>query len=283
MLTGYSDINAAIDAVNKGGIFRYITKPWNDEDLLLLVKAAFEHYALVQQNKQLTTELQEKNQALEEFNTTLETKVEERTRALKKTYQKNLALTDQLQKKLKELEAKDRIQQHLLTIHELEDTLNIVLEVIVDVVQVDRVVIHLVDETDGTLRPVAGVENDDKEGRVPEHKLKDLQDRPVYKKVLDRMLEQGKSVRVKAQHITVQGEAFKVPSFAVVPILKGEERLGAIEVDRHVSGHPIEEAETETILSFCVQAAIAISDSQMRTEMADWDGDLGDVLDEFSD
>jgi FixJ family two-component response regulator len=281
MLTGYSDINAAIDAVNKGGIFRYITKPWNDEDLLLVVKAAFEHYTLVQQNKQLTTELQEKNQALEEFNTALETKVEERTRALKKAYEKNLKLTDQLQKKLKELEAKDRIQQYLLTIHELEETLQIVLEVIVDVIEVDRAVIHLVDETDGTLRPAAGVENDGTEGHVPEHKLKDLQDRPVYKKVLDRMLEQGAPVRVKAQHIAVQGKAFEVPPFAVVPILKGEERLGAIEVDRHLSGRPIEATETETILSFCVQAAIAISDSQMRAEIADWEVDLEDVLDEF--
>ncbi|MCK5404869.1 MAG: response regulator, partial [Desulfobulbaceae bacterium] len=30
VLTGYADINAAVDAVNRGGIYRYIMKPWND-------------------------------------------------------------------------------------------------------------------------------------------------------------------------------------------------------------------------------------------------------------
>ena len=281
MLTGHSDVSAAMDAINKGGIYRYLTKPWNDDDLLLVVQAAFKHFGLVQHNRELTAELQEKNQVLEEFNTALETKVEERTKALKKTYEKNLKLTAQLQKKVKELEAKDRIQQHLLTIHELEETLQIVLEVIVDVVEVDRAVIHLVNDTDGLLQPVAGVGNDGKEGRVPEHNLQALLNRPVYKQVFGRMLEQGKPVRIKAQRINHQGEIFDVPHFAAVPILKGEERLGAIEVDRHVSGHPIGETETETILSFCMQAAIAISDSQMRAEMADWEGDLEDVLDEL--
>ena len=37
LLTGYSDINAVADAINRGGAYRYITKPWNDEELLQII------------------------------------------------------------------------------------------------------------------------------------------------------------------------------------------------------------------------------------------------------
>ncbi|MBU4228810.1 MAG: response regulator, partial [Proteobacteria bacterium] len=34
LLTGYADVNAAIDAINRGGTFRYLNKPWNDDELV---------------------------------------------------------------------------------------------------------------------------------------------------------------------------------------------------------------------------------------------------------
>ena len=37
VLTGYADITAAMDAINLGGIYRYLVKPWNDDDLKLSV------------------------------------------------------------------------------------------------------------------------------------------------------------------------------------------------------------------------------------------------------
>ena len=43
LLTGYSDMDAVIHAVNRGEIQRYLTKPWNDDDLLLQVRQALEH------------------------------------------------------------------------------------------------------------------------------------------------------------------------------------------------------------------------------------------------
>ena len=53
LLSGCSDIDAAIEAVNKGEIHRYLTKPWNDEDLLLQVRESLEHYALSSENRRL--------------------------------------------------------------------------------------------------------------------------------------------------------------------------------------------------------------------------------------
>ena len=44
LLTGYADMEAVIKAVNNGGINRYLTKPWNDEALLLQVHQCLEHF-----------------------------------------------------------------------------------------------------------------------------------------------------------------------------------------------------------------------------------------------
>jgi response regulator RpfG family c-di-GMP phosphodiesterase len=53
LLTGYSEMDAIVDAINKGEIHRYLTKPWNDDDLLLQVRQSLEHYELVSENKRL--------------------------------------------------------------------------------------------------------------------------------------------------------------------------------------------------------------------------------------
>ena len=42
LLTGFSDINAVIDAVNKGRIFKYLTKPWDDNELRMSIEAGYE-------------------------------------------------------------------------------------------------------------------------------------------------------------------------------------------------------------------------------------------------
>jgi CheY-like chemotaxis protein len=52
LLTGYSDIQSTIDAVNKGRIYYYCSKPWNDEDLKLLVRNALEQKTAERKNSQ---------------------------------------------------------------------------------------------------------------------------------------------------------------------------------------------------------------------------------------
>ncbi len=47
MLTGYADINAVMAAINKGEVTRFITKPWNDEELKFLVRDGVERYGLI--------------------------------------------------------------------------------------------------------------------------------------------------------------------------------------------------------------------------------------------
>ena len=53
MLTGYADVQSIMGAVNEGAVYKFITKPWNDEDLRLTVSLALQQYVLIQENRQL--------------------------------------------------------------------------------------------------------------------------------------------------------------------------------------------------------------------------------------
>jgi len=83
LLTGYSDIRAVEDAVNKGKIRRYVTKPWNDEALLSQIRQAIEEVELRRENERLTLLTQKQNRQLYEIGLALEKKVRERTHELK--------------------------------------------------------------------------------------------------------------------------------------------------------------------------------------------------------
>ncbi len=87
VLTGYTDVEAIIQAINKGRVYRYITKPWSKDDLKITIDHALETYELKQQNRKLFTDL-------EEANLTLEKKVIERT---KKIESQRREITDSIQ------------------------------------------------------------------------------------------------------------------------------------------------------------------------------------------
>ena len=90
LLTGYSDMDAIVDAVNRGEIHRYLTKPWNDDDLLLQVRQALEQYELVVENRRLLALTTRQNKKLRDLNKQLEKKVAERSREI---VEKNVELS----------------------------------------------------------------------------------------------------------------------------------------------------------------------------------------------
>jgi signal transduction histidine kinase len=71
LFTAYTDLKTVIDAINQGSVYRYITKPWEPQDLLAVLRQAVEHYNLVAERKRLLAELQEKNRQLEAINAEL--------------------------------------------------------------------------------------------------------------------------------------------------------------------------------------------------------------------
>jgi class 3 adenylate cyclase len=58
ILTGYSDVEAIIKSINAGQVFRYITKPWNKDELRLSIENARQLYELSAQNRNLVVDLQ---------------------------------------------------------------------------------------------------------------------------------------------------------------------------------------------------------------------------------
>jgi len=87
MLTGYTEMNVAVDAINRGEIYRLITKPWNDDELRATIRQAFDHADLKAEIKRLNQVTREQNFRLQDMNRNLEGMVRDRTKQLAEKHQ----------------------------------------------------------------------------------------------------------------------------------------------------------------------------------------------------
>ena len=85
LLTGYADKENAIKAINEIGLYRYIEKPWNNDDLIINIKNGIERSYLLSELRQKISELEEAKKELEKYSHNLEQIVEERTADLKQS------------------------------------------------------------------------------------------------------------------------------------------------------------------------------------------------------
>jgi response regulator RpfG family c-di-GMP phosphodiesterase len=65
LITGYTDVNAVIDAINLGQVYKYLTKPWNENDIRIFIDKAFEVFRLRRENAELANKLLDANKKLE--------------------------------------------------------------------------------------------------------------------------------------------------------------------------------------------------------------------------
>lgn len=65
LLTGFSDIEAIKDAINRGQIYHYLQKPWSEDDLRETIHSAFEVYKLRKEQRELSENLMQINEKLE--------------------------------------------------------------------------------------------------------------------------------------------------------------------------------------------------------------------------
>lgn len=68
ILTGYTDTAALIQAINKGQIYQYVTKPWDRRELKVTIQRALESYDLASENRRLLKELRAANERLKDEN-----------------------------------------------------------------------------------------------------------------------------------------------------------------------------------------------------------------------
>jgi len=108
MLTGYTEMTIAVEAINRGEIFRLITKPWNDDELKATLRQAFDHYDLKREIKRLNHVTREQNFKLQDMNRNLEAKVRDRTRQLaQKNQELRTAYTQTITALAEAIDAKD--------------------------------------------------------------------------------------------------------------------------------------------------------------------------------
>lgn len=88
VLTGYADLSSTIEAINRGQIHSYLSKPWDNEEVLGVVAQALEKKVLERENRRLAAVVQRQNEELKLLNVDLEHKVEERTRELAAAHEK---------------------------------------------------------------------------------------------------------------------------------------------------------------------------------------------------
>jgi response regulator RpfG family c-di-GMP phosphodiesterase len=82
LLTGYSEISSTIDAINKGSIYKYISKPWEEHDLRQTIRNALDTKKLERERDALLLVTKKQNAELKTFNTNLEGLVKKRTSEL---------------------------------------------------------------------------------------------------------------------------------------------------------------------------------------------------------
>lgn len=82
VLSGYTELESVTEAINRGAVYKFLTKPWEDDLLLANVEEAFQRFEMSKENLRLQSELQEANHALQRMNAHLERVVQDKTQEL---------------------------------------------------------------------------------------------------------------------------------------------------------------------------------------------------------
>lgn len=76
VLSGFADVTSILESINRGEVFRYLGKPWNDDELKTMLRQCFAQFNLEQENKKLISMVNEQNTELEKLNSMLAQQVE---------------------------------------------------------------------------------------------------------------------------------------------------------------------------------------------------------------
>ena len=82
VLSGFTDLASITSAINEGAIYKFLTKPWEDEVMRATVREAFERHELIRENERLGEDARAANLRMAEANTELERRVKEKTAEL---------------------------------------------------------------------------------------------------------------------------------------------------------------------------------------------------------
>jgi FixJ family two-component response regulator len=238
LMTAFADVDNARKSVSIG-IYDFIIKPFDLADFRKAVARALDHRGLVLQNQ--------------EYQRNLERMVEERTAELREAL-------DRLHRKVKELEGRDRINQHLLTVHTLDETLSAVIEAVQTTLDVERVVVFLPDASGQKLRPAAGAGAGARD---------DFASSDILMGIADAWLREAGAV---AEQAFREGRAPQAQGAGgvAVPMQRLGEVVGVIYAHNPFSHRPLTDEDAQTLASLTAQAAVAVSDARLYGDSEHW-------------
>jgi response regulator RpfG family c-di-GMP phosphodiesterase len=82
VLSGYTDVDTITESINKGHIYKFFLKPWNDQSLKLEIRQTLDQYDLIKSNRDLHEKVLKQNEELNTLNKNLKRLVQERTKEL---------------------------------------------------------------------------------------------------------------------------------------------------------------------------------------------------------
>jgi len=262
ILTGFADVDVAISAINEGEVYKFAEKPWKNENLKVQVKRAVEYYELIKERKELLEKIKRQNEKLKEWNINLEKKVEEKTKELKKAY-------SELQLRNKELKGRDKILQFLLEIHPLEESMEVVLTEIMDIVPVNKLAVYVFDQGTKTLKPQFGMIQKGKKRETLSSK--DLQLLPALPKPTFQEMDE--------KYYKGFSEANKIGDYsAFIPLEKQHDVVGLLLLDNTETRTPLNDFDLKTAADFASLTAIVINDYLVMSSSTNLENTIQDIL-----
>ena len=108
IITGFSDFDAIVDAVNKGAVHQYVSKPWDNDDLLLRIMTELDIYKQHQERKRMFKVVNHQNAKLFDFASKLKTVDQKHHHLVRERQEKVEALTEAIKQAKAEAEYKEK-------------------------------------------------------------------------------------------------------------------------------------------------------------------------------
>jgi len=254
ILTGFADVNVAITAINEGEIYKFIQKPWGDENLMVQVKRALEHYDLIKEREMLLDKIKLQNTELKGLNEDLESKVAEKTIELKD--------------KVKELEGRDKVLSFFLNINTMEDVLDLIAEVLIDLTGVHKMVIYVSDKENKLLEANTGCLKLSNKNKKITKELKDFPSLHVPGLKIENfsVIEGQSSLNVISEYIYF------------LPIEKDGIVLGGFLADDSQNKRSVTQKKIAILKGFTSLAALAINEKMVMSNLPEWQNSVKDYI-----
>ncbi|MHA1973127.1 MAG: response regulator [Candidatus Hodarchaeales archaeon] len=262
ILTGYANMEVIIAAINEGHIYKFILKPWKGEELRLDVRKGVEYYEMKKEQLKLMETIQEQNRQLKEYSENLEEKLDEKTKEIQR-------VNRVLERKVQELEGKDKILQFLLEIHPLEESLEVILTEIMDIVPVNKLVVYILDQEKKILTPHFGMVRKAKKVKritAEELQLLPILPPPTIQRTDTTVIDNSLGVTRINDHSVL------------IPLEKQQSLMGLLLLDNSDSQTPLQESDIKDTAGFASLAAIVINDYMIVSSASSLDSTLQDIL-----